>query len=105
MFSETEKPKIVVMTAEDFKSILNDLAQRLFQHKQEEEAEIAASKKAGMVYLTRKEAADKLHVDLSTLWRWDKRGYLPSVKMGGKVVYLPETIEEFMSRNQRKFSE
>ena len=31
MFTETENPKIVVMTAEDFKSILNDLAQRLFK--------------------------------------------------------------------------
>ena len=31
-------------------------------------------------YLTAKEAAAKLGVDVSTLWRWDRSGYLKKVK-------------------------
>jgi hypothetical protein len=35
-------------------------------------------------YLTRKQTANMLDVDLSTLWRWDKESYLLTVAIGGK---------------------
>lgn len=38
-------------------------------------------------YLTQDEVSAKLLVDKSTLWRWDKSGYLNKVRVGGKVRY------------------
>ena len=39
------------------------------------------------VYLSANETAEKLGVDLSTLWRWDKSGYLKKIKLGKKIIY------------------
>jgi excisionase family DNA binding protein len=37
--------------------------------------------------LTRKEAADLLKIDSSTLWHWTKKGKLPSYGIGNRVYY------------------
>ena len=47
-------------------------------------------------YLSAKEAADKLGVDLSTLWRWDKSGYLKKIKIGKCVKYRLSDIRKLM---------
>lgn len=39
-------------------------------------------------FITRKEASELLHVDFSTLWRWNKSGLLSALKVGSrKVMY------------------
>lgn len=43
-------------------------------------------------YWTVKETAQRLAVDVSTLWRWDKQGYLVPVKLGRKVLYKESDI-------------
>lgn len=48
------------------------------------------------VYLTAKEAAKKLGVDLSTLWRWDRSGYLKKIKVGKSVKYRGSDIRKLM---------
>lgn len=48
------------------------------------------------VYLTAKETADKLGVDLSTLWRWHRSGYLKKIKVGNKVRYRESDIRKLM---------
>lgn len=48
------------------------------------------------VYLTAKETADKLCVDLSTLWRWDKSGYLKKIKVGNTVRYRQSDVLNLM---------
>lgn len=40
--------------------------------------------------ISREEAAQRLKVDISTLWRWDKVGYLPVASRIGKHVYYSE---------------
>lgn len=40
----------------------------------------------GERYLSRKETADLLKVDFSTLWRWNKSGLLRSKKVGPRRV-------------------
>lgn len=45
-----------------------------------------------------KEAAEELDVDLSTLWRWEKKGYLVSIKVGGKKKYLVEDINAILKK-------
>lgn len=47
-------------------------------------------------YLTANETAKHLGVDISTLWRWDKTGYLKKVKRGSKVFYKESDINALM---------
>jgi len=37
--------------------------------------------------LTRMAVSDRLHVDCSTLWRWERAGYLQPVRLGRYVYY------------------
>ena len=41
-------------------------------------------------YLSAQETADKLGVDISTLWRWDKSGYLKKIKVGDREKKLKD---------------
>jgi excisionase family DNA binding protein len=47
-------------------------------------------------YLTRKQAAEMLDVDLSTLWRWNKRNYLCAVEVGGKRRYRMSDVNRIL---------
>ena len=47
-------------------------------------------------YLTRKGTAERFKVDLSTLWRWDKEGYLKPVAIGGKRRYKLSDVERIL---------
>lgn len=42
--------------------------------------------------LSRKAVAKRLHVDVSTLWRWNRSGYLRAHKVGGKIWYYEESV-------------
>lgn len=59
-------------------------------------AKQAARRQAEETYLTAKECAERLSVDLSTLWRWNKTGYLRKVKIGKKIFYRNSDIERLM---------
>lgn len=43
-------------------------------------------------YLTTNETAKRLGVDTSTLWRWNKTGYLKKIKRGSKVFYKESDV-------------
>ena len=45
-------------------------------------------------YLTRKETAALLKVDLSTLWHWVKKGKLQAYGISGRVYFKREEIEQ-----------
>ena len=47
-------------------------------------------------YLSAQETADKLGVDVSTLWRWDKSGYLKKIKVGNKIRYRESDVVKLM---------
>ena len=42
--------------------------------------------------LSREEAAEFLKVDLSTLWRWTKNGYLNQYAIGRKIFYKKSEV-------------
>jgi len=50
------------------------------------------------VMLKVNEAAQKLSVDRSTLYRWEKSGYLKPVRMGGVPRYRLSDIEAIMNK-------
>ena len=54
------------------------------------------AKKPSPKYLTANETAKHLGVDISTLWRWDKTGYLTKVRVGGKVRYRLSDVTKLM---------
>ena len=49
-------------------------------------------------YLTAEETAQMLGVDKSTLWRWNKCGYLTNIKVGSKVRYRLTDVEGLMKK-------
>ena len=49
-------------------------------------------------YLTAEETAGMLGVDKSTLWRWNKCGYLTNIKVGSKVRYRLTDVESLMKK-------
>lgn len=46
----------------------------------------------GVKYITRKEAAALLDIQMPALWRWTKEGKISSRKLGRKVYYLYEEV-------------
>ena len=50
-------------------------------------------------YLTIKEASQMLHADKSTLWRWNRIGYLCNVEVGGKRLYKKSDIDAILQKN------
>lgn len=44
------------------------------------------------VLLSREAVAGRLHVDVSTLWRWNKANYLNVVKIGRRSWYREEDV-------------
>jgi len=45
------------------------------------------------VLLKRESTAERLGVNLSTLWRWDQSGYLRPIRIGRSVYYRLSDIE------------
>jgi len=74
---------------ERFRKIETELA-RIEQKKYEEER-----------YLTRKEVAELLKIDLSTVHLWTKRGILKPVRLGNRVYYLSSQIKEALTKKRQ----
>lgn len=49
--------------------------------------------------VTRKNAAEQLHVDLSTLNRWAKDGYLVPIHVGTRVWYWQSSIDKILGKD------
>lgn len=47
-------------------------------------------------YLTAKEVCEKLSIDPSTLWRWDKKDYLKPIIVGGHRRYDKADVTEIL---------
>jgi len=97
--------QFVMMTAEQFKSMVNEAAKELSQRNNTWGAPTAEPREDDDIedYLSREEVAEKLGVNLSTLWRWNRDGYLPCVKIGSKVKYPMSIIRAFIDRNRGRF--
>ena len=50
-----------------------------------------------IVYKTRKEASEKLHVTLPTLNEYTKSGLVKSYKIGGRVLYRDDELDAALS--------
>ena len=50
------------------------------------------------IYLTRKEAAHRLRVSLVTLTEWVNRSKIKAYKIGGRVLFRENEVEEALAR-------
>lgn len=100
----TTSSQLVVMTIEDFKRMLQESVEATLQKERayEKVTEITDDMDEEQ-FLSREEVAQMLDVNLSTLWRWAKVGYLPCVHFGRKVKYPLRLIKLFVERNKGKF--
>ena len=81
--------QLVVMSRSDLDTIVNEMAQNIVaaQTKNaQSDCEAWMDVPEEERFLTRKETARLLHVNYTTLWRWNKQGYLRSRKIGGRHV-------------------
>ncbi|MDX9918241.1 MAG: helix-turn-helix domain-containing protein [Gudongella sp.] len=65
------------------------------------ELEEAITKEKDEAQLSPREVSDILGVDLSTLWRWQKRGYLVPVEIGGKRRYKMSEVKDLLNGGRR----
>lgn len=87
----------ILKTGANVQLVINalDLRELFLEWQAEAQAEAAKQQKEE-TYLTAKECAERLSVDLTTLWRWDKTGYLRKVKMSKKIFYRNSDIERLL---------
>lgn len=50
--------------------------------------------------LSREEVAQILGVDLSTLHRWNKNGVLKATRVGGKVLYSTQAVQQMLNHKK-----
>jgi len=48
--------------------------------------------------LTKQQVADALNVTVRTISKWQKKGYLPVIKIGGRCLYPWSAVQEKLRR-------
>jgi hypothetical protein len=87
----------VTLTPKELIEVIDYVVQKT---KTELEDQIISQKQE--VYFTSKEVSEFLSVDSTTLWRWEKRGYLKPIYIGGKKRYpKSEIVDRFTSINKK----
>lgn len=97
---QDEKASIKLeVTGEDLLNFSNDLINRA---KNELSVEIAEARKEK--YLTKEEVKEICGVCDATLWHWNKKNYLNTIKIGSKVRYRMSDIRKILegsNKNQK----
>ena len=75
---------------------LKEFAQILIEDTRKKLEQVIIEDKAER-YIEPKEASQIIGVDISTLWRWSKRGYLVPVEIGGKRRYKMSEIKSILN--------
>lgn len=89
-FTNTANAQVMItMTQSDLEAFANNLVSNAI-----ERYEAARSAHNNEEFLTTDEVAEMLSVNRSTLWRWEKRGYLMPIKIGAQVRYAKSAILE-----------
>ena len=76
--------ELINVKPEDLYSIIDKAIQTALNKQNE---------KSSSALLTREATAKRLGVDLSTLWRWDKSGYLKPIRIGRTIYYKVSDLE------------
>ena len=85
------------VSGEDLLTFSNELINRA---KTELSAEIAEARKEK--YLTKDEVRELCGVCDATLWHWNKKNYLKTIKIGNKVRYRQSDIRKILGEKDAK---
>ncbi len=92
---QDEKASIKLeVSGEDLLEFSNDLINRA---KSELSTEISEARKER--YLTREEVKEICGVCDATLWHWNKKNYLKTIKIGSKVRYRMSDVRRILETN------
>ena len=87
---ENARTQVVIQcTIDDLRDILRDVVLLNASDKKEQPEQ-------KQKYLTIEQAAELLHVNRSTLWRWNKDKYLCPIKVGHKTLYRHNDVESIL---------
>lgn len=78
---------VITITGNDLIDLFNEFKEQLKPIKKEDRL------------LTPEEVAEKLKVDVVTLWRWRKKRLLIPSKLGNMVRYKESDVERFIEEN------
>lgn len=78
----------VVLSPKQLKDVVNQIVYVTLKDMTEQ-----ARSKTKDELMTPNDVCGFLKIDLSTLWRWDKREYLKPIYIGGKKRYLRSEVE------------
>lgn len=84
---------LIYMTRQDFRNEIRSVLLEVLS--EQENAEKEDDKKL----LTRKEVAEKLHVSLPTLHEMTKAGLLKAYKIGSRVLYYANEVDQAVRDN------
>lgn len=76
------------LTPDELKNVIQDIIQN-----QLDEIKLIFQPKEPVEYLTRQQTAELLQIDLSTLWKWTKKGKIPSYSIASRVYYKRTDVE------------
>lgn len=87
----------VEVSGDDLLTFSNELINRA---KTELSVELAEARKEK--YLTKEEVKEICDVCDATLWHWNRKGYLKTVKVGNKVRYRQSDIRKILGQSDGK---
>lgn len=61
-------------------------------------SELAGDLVSKQKYLTKSEVQELFGVSLTTLWNWNNKGYLRTIKVGRKILYRMEDIKKILEK-------
>lgn len=87
----------IFFKAEDFNIFLNRVANYISKTVSER----TAREKSNLRY-TVDEVVEKLKVSKPTLNNWEKRGYLVPTRVGRRVLYVVDDVDEILNQNKKR---
>lgn len=84
------------ITVEELLKKIEEIVERKVNEK------IKIEKKEAFTYLTRKEVAKILRITLPTLHEWTKMGWIQSYRIGTRVLYKDNEVENTVVRKFKK---
>ena len=82
---KTNRPIQIVLSPDDLEEAIRTVASELLTQREVERTDRR---------ITRAAARERLKVDYTTLWRWDKSGYLPAIRIGRTVYYRETNVKK-----------
>jgi predicted DNA-binding transcriptional regulator AlpA len=85
LFSTDTEHVVFMVPQEELTEAIRSVVSELLAEREEKKKE---------ALLTRKAVSERLNVDNSTLWRWDKANYLKPIRVGKAVYYKESDVKD-----------